>query len=211
MIFRKQLFPYRRIEDIEEELQTFDVIFCGYPFKRVANVLSFLIRFFQKLRYGYEASSFSHVAIVSKEKDVNGDVITYVYEANPHIRKLEFKEWINRQQDVCIEVYRLNSYAFNMVQPNHATAWYAMRLNLGKRYDYISLLVYQVIYSITGVWVGNRTSNAFYCSEYVAYILSHLTNSKELHKWWSISPAGLYHILNRNGFNMRTRAYLNNK
>jgi hypothetical protein len=64
------------------------------------------------------------------------------------------------------------------------------------RYDFASLLFFQVIYQVTkrvagkGLWIGRKDANAskrLYCSEAVAYIYNTLHGIME--KWWKYFPA----------------------
>lgn len=78
---------------------------------------------------------------------------------------------------------------------------FALRISamLGKhRYDFASLLFFQVWYAITGKWVGRRDSHAskrLYCSEAVAYIYNLETG--EMPEWWRYNPQMLW---NQPGF-----------
>jgi len=61
---------------------------------------------------------------------------------------------------------------------------------LGKhRYDFASLLFFQLWYSLTGNWIGKKDKNAskrLYCSEAIAYIYSKLVF--EMLEWWKYNP-----------------------
>lgn len=63
-------------------------------------------------------------------------------------------------------------------------------LMLGKhRYDFASLLFFQVWYTITGKWIGKKDEHAskrLYCSEAIAYIYSKETG--EMTSWWTYNP-----------------------
>lgn len=51
-------------------------------------------------------------------------------------------------------------------------------------YDYSSLVIYQLIYQITGKWLGRKgvkASNKFYCSELYAYMCDY-------NDWWKTTP-----------------------
>lgn len=51
-------------------------------------------------------------------------------------------------------------------------------------YDFMSLILWQPLYILTGKWHGHREDKAtkrMYCSEYVAYVF-------DLPKWWDKSP-----------------------
>jgi len=59
---------------------------------------------------------------------------------------------------------------------------------LNTKYDYISLLFYQVMYQVFGKWYGKTEEEAddkLYCSEYVAWIY-------ELKNWWLCSPDDVF-------------------
>lgn len=73
---------------------------------------------------------------------------------------------------------------------------FALRITsmLGKhRYDFASLLFFQVWYAITGKWIGKRDEHAskrLYCSEAIAYIYN-----KEIgimNEWWRYNPQMIY-------------------
>lgn len=54
---------------------------------------------------------------------------------------------------------------------------------VGAEYDFMSLIVYQVIYRTTGIWIGRKRQSAervMVCSEYVAWVYS-------MPEWWLAS------------------------
>lgn len=58
----------------------------------------------------------------------------------------------------------------------------------GIKYDYWSLLYFQVVYQLFHKWIGRTEEKALkkmYCSEYIAWIF-------ELNKWWTKTPQDLY-------------------
>lgn len=57
----------------------------------------------------------------------------------------------------------------------------------GVKYDFWSLLYYQLIFQISKKWIGRTrrdAENRFYCSEFAAYVNKFLA-------WWSYSPDDL--------------------
>lgn len=59
-----------------------------------------------------------------------------------------------------------------------------------KPYDFMSLLLYQVIYNLTGKWIGRTREKAkgrFYCSEFTAYVYNHFLGYFD-NEWWKTSP-----------------------
>ena len=78
---------------------------------------------------------------------------------------------------------------------------FAIRITsmLGKhRYDFASLLFFQVWYSITGKWIGKKDEHAskrLYCSEAIAYIYNKETG--EMPEWWKYNPKMIW---NESGF-----------
>lgn len=77
---------------------------------------------------------------------------------------------------------------------------------LGKhRYDFASLLFFQVWYSLTGEWVGKNDKHAskrLYCSEAIAYIYSR--ELFEMLEWWKYNPKMVWEEKNF----MRFRLYV---
>jgi len=69
---------------------------------------------------------------------------------------------------------------------------FAMRITgmLGKhRYDFASLLLFQVWYALTGEWIGKKDKHAskrLYCSEAIAYIYAN--EVFEMTEWWKYNP-----------------------
>ena len=65
--------------------------------------------------------------------------------------------------------------------------------HMGARgYDYASLAFHQVIFNVTGKWLGKkevRAARRFYCSEWVAYVYHHFTGFWP--DWWQVSPEKL--------------------
>ena len=60
------------------------------------------------------------------------------------------------------------------------------------KYDYMSLIIYQPIYQITGIWFGKKEEDAvekLYCSELCAWL-------DDIPNYWELSPEQLleYHI-----------------
>lgn len=198
-IINGKVFEYKDARSLEEILEPFDIVFCHYPYNGVKNTLSLLIRFFQKLRFGPEASVYSHVAIVNKEYDRNGHLRTFIYDANPTVDRHTLQEFIDRNKVTAIEVYRLYLNDIRSYNSNIVYAKSAIINNIGKRYDYVSLLFSNLIYMFTGIWIGTKNSNSFFCSEYVAYVYNILTNAEQFKEWWSVSPAHLYHKVNEYG------------
>lgn len=57
------------------------------------------------------------------------------------------------------------------------------------RYDYFSLLFFQVVYAVTGKWIGKEDKHAskrLYCSEAVAYIYN--KEISIMRNWWEYTP-----------------------
>lgn len=65
---------------------------------------------------------------------------------------------------------------------------------LGKhRYDIMSLYIFQLIYILTGKWLGKKDEHAskrLYCSEFVAYVFHSLYNI--FHDWFKTHPKMIY-------------------
>lgn len=58
-------------------------------------------------------------------------------------------------------------------------------------YDFLSLIVWQPIYILTGKWHGRSKENAddrMYCSEYIAWLFNY-------ENWWQLSPQAVYDIM----------------
>lgn len=61
----------------------------------------------------------------------------------------------------------------------------------GSPYDFGSLLMWQIVYQLTGRWCGKRGQSALnriYCTEAIAFILG-------FEKWWTYDPTKLYNKL----------------
>ncbi|KAF5066668.1 Permuted papain-like amidase enzyme, YaeF/YiiX, C92 family [anaerobic digester metagenome] len=58
-------------------------------------------------------------------------------------------------------------------------------------YDFLSLIVWQPIYILTGKWHGRGKKNAgkrMYCSEYIAWLF-------DFDYWWQLSPQAVYNLM----------------
>lgn len=71
-----------------------------------------------------------------------------------------------------------------------------------QKYDFLSLLIYQPIYQLTGRWFWRKNDweNRFYCSEFAAYIWNELFWI--LDEWYKISPQDLYRYALNNNINI---------
>jgi len=62
------------------------------------------------------------------------------------------------------------------------------------KYDYTSLLFYQLIYQVTGKWMGkkeDKATNAFYCSEWAAFV-HHTFDEGVFPHWYETSPKDIF-------------------
>ena len=60
-------------------------------------------------------------------------------------------------------------------------------------YDFISLIIWQPLYIITGFWKGKSKGKAekrMYCSELQAWVM-------KIKKWWTYSPVALFNYMNK--------------
>jgi len=60
-------------------------------------------------------------------------------------------------------------------------------------YDFVSLILWQPIYILTGIWKGHTRSHAedrMYCSEYVSWVYN-------LPNWWELSPNAVFETLSK--------------
>ena len=65
--------------------------------------------------------------------------------------------------------------------------------HLGKRYDFISTLFFQLIFQLTGIWIGKHSNAAerrLYCSEYVALVYNKTVGI--FPEWWKVDPKHLW-------------------
>jgi hypothetical protein len=159
------------------DIKDFDIIHL-----KGSRFLSFLIKLFQGFRWGKEASSYSHTAFTIWHLNE-----LYVYEADPEVKKTLFKDWV-KEKDITI-----SRMPFNLCV-RHGGSFNELKTiaksKLGCRYDYLSLIVFQMIYILTGYWPGTRNSNSFYCSEFVAWVF--YVSSNVFPDWYKINPARLY-------------------
>lgn len=162
------------------ELKTGDVVNTHSPFKwyKPQRWLSASIRFFEKLRFGESCWS-SHTAMISVERDG-----VYVYEADPTVKKTLYSDWC---QDKHVAIGRLPQFQ-SEVQYDMVSLFLRMRLNT--KYDFVSLLIFQPIYILTGKWFGTSDVSRLYCSEYIAYVLNGMFDMYP--EWYKMNPAKIY-------------------
>lgn len=168
-----------------KHIQNFDIIHTHNPFKwyNISRWLSLAIRAFQHLRYGRSAwAGHTAIAIVDSSKEV------WVLEADPTVKITKYTEWC---MDKKISISRIPKYQY--IFSNEDLIDEAMSC-IGTKYDFSSLVFFQTIYTLTGLWLGKKSDAAakrFYCSELVAYLLWFGTR-KIFRTWWKTNPAKLY-------------------
>ena len=133
------------------------------------------IRFFTKCKY-------HHAGIVGKR---GHELWVYEAVAKGFVPTKELSEWLKD------EGVRFELAVFNPLD-GMDTSLEVLRERLysiaGSPYDFGSLIVWQVIYQLTGKWIGKRGQQALgriYCTEGVAYIIG-------LENWWTYDPTKLY-------------------
>jgi hypothetical protein len=141
---------------------------------RSEKLLSRLIRFFQK-------SPYHHAGLVI---ELWGEI--FVAESDSHGLT------VNRIKD------SIKGYTNIVLQPKFE--YDPIKINkfvvpiLGKhKYDSMSLLFYQLVYLITGKWIGRKDEHAskrLYCSEFVAYVFYNLNNIFE--DWYKTNPRMIF-------------------
>ena len=57
----------------------------------------------------------------------------------------------------------------------------------GKKYEFVSLLFYQLIYQISKKWIGSKNNNRVICSEAVAYVYKECFED-----WYKTDPQDIY-------------------
>jgi len=151
---------------------------------RSEKLLSKLIRFFQKCPY-------HHAGIVV---ELWGEL--FVAESNSHgltVNKLEDSikgsQILILQPQFEIDYIQINKFVIPI---------------LGKhKYDIMSLLVFQLYYTLTGVWLGKHDEHAskrLYCSEFVAYVYHRLYDV--FHEWWKTNPRMIFENSSFNHFEL---------
>lgn len=169
---------YLHIEDL-------DVLHVHTPFnwRKPQRYLSAAIRFMQKLRYGPEAAFYSHTAIA-----VWHGPELYIYEADPEIKKTKFSEWV-LDKEIAIARTPGKFFVAHGTQSKDDLKT-IIKSKVGLRYDYISLVFYQILLILSGKWYGTKNSNSFYCSEFTSWIM--YVGAGLLENWYSMSPARSY-------------------
>lgn len=167
---------------IKENLRTGDILSVKSPFVwyKPWRYLSCIIRFVTD-------SKVNHTSIIL----VEGDNI-FVCESDPvSIRKLKhavrMSPWNEWCQDKIIRVSRFEA-SYNIFQLEET-----IKKEIGKPYDVWSFSFWQVLYTLTGIWLGRTgkdAESAWYCSEYVAYIWNKISGLYP--KYWEIVPDDIY-------------------
>jgi len=100
------------------------------------------------------------------------------------VRGTDIVRWIS---DKYIIVRRPNKYLTGINKEEEKRIATKACSRLGIKYDFMSLLYYQVIYQLFGKWKGKteqKALNRMYCSEFVAWVY-------DLPNWWEKSPEDL--------------------
>jgi hypothetical protein len=152
-------------------LQTGDIVYFRTR-ARLLNPLTWIappIRFFAKIKY-------NHVGVIVENWDVpfvNEAVEKGVISINS-LDRIKGKVMIKRP------LFEIDERKF------------AVKANsmLGKTgYDFSALLIHQLIFQTTGIWMGrkgNKAAKRMYCYEYVAWCYNKL-----FPEWWKISPINM--------------------
>jgi hypothetical protein len=156
-----------------EDFRNGDVILFHTPIKWYSPMswLSGLIRVFTKCRY-------NHVGVVVENWGV------------PFLNEALASGIINTPLKD-----RLDGRLIRVIRPINTIDEYlfAIKANdkLGKTpYDFSGLLWFQLIYQLTGHWLGHTGDHAdkrMYCGEYVAYMYSDI-----FERWWQTAPSDIH-------------------
>lgn len=124
---------------------------------------------------------------------MNHASIVVIIDGVPFVAESESKGFILNPLEDSVKGRKIFVKRFNG-RTDEAAIIRMVLLMLGRhRYDYFSLLFFQVYYSLTGKWIGKRDEHAskrLYCSEAIAYIFNKLTGL--MVKWWMYNPQMLY-------------------
>lgn len=129
-------------------------VFVRYEFRvfDISSYLSAIIRFVIGFKY-------NHVAIRYQET-VDGTEMDYVVEARSGgIFLSTFQNWLEHRphkQWLQLSAFEINEYE--------------IASRLGKKYDTLSLFQ-QLLYRITGIWLGSADDSEENCSEFAAVLL----------------------------------------
>ncbi len=132
-------------------------------------------------------SKVNHTSIILLENDM-----VWVVESDPTslaslqhaVRKSLWEEWC---QDKIIRISRYEaSYSIYQLEET-------IKKEIGKPYDVWSFSFWQILYNLTGIWlgrIGKDAESAWYCSEYVAYVWNKIAGLYP--KYWEIVPDDIY-------------------
>lgn len=153
------------------ELKTGDILHC-----KGKSLLSKLIMFFT-------SSKFSHSALVV---ETWGQL--YVVDAQKNgVNPRPLLDWIkhyNYDVKVSVPIVEFDVKAFSIKCFSKVGF---------TPYDFVSFLVYQPYYLITGKWVGKTNENAngsMYCSEFVGWI-------HQSPNYWELSPKDIFNLFSQ--------------
>ncbi|MBN1989007.1 MAG: hypothetical protein JW783_06425 [Bacteroidales bacterium] len=151
----------------KELLQSGDVLHCTAD-----RLLSRIIRTFTKGRVNHTALAievWDELFIIDAQKD--GINLRPIDEWN---RKYTYSYRVHRPKEFTTEI-RIKAVSKIGSTP----------------YDFLSLIVWQPIYILTGKWHGRGKKNAgkrMYCSEYIAWLF-------DFDYWWQLSPQAVYNLM----------------
>jgi len=137
------------------------IVHTPLNWKRPLTFISWAIRKFAKTYYNHAAF------LITIDKN------QFIVEADMHgVILIPFKDWIKEQK---VTVYKVpKSYRAKALSKVGNT-----------KYDFASLLFYQLINTVTGKYYGytdeRKAAEKFYCYEYLAWVLG-------LSKWYSMLP-----------------------
>ena len=156
------------------QLQAGDVLCTYTPFqvKRPTTYLAPLIRFFTKYKYTHTAFVIECWGSIFICEAYTSGIIIRPIQAFPDgmtVTVLRPKFEIDKKE--------VSKKALSKVSTT--------------KYDLLSLVLFQVIYQITGKWYGQKKARKaekkFYCSEYVAWLYSNVFEN-----WYMITPEAIH-------------------
>lgn len=154
-----------------DELKTGDIILVSSH--------SWLAKQIQK----FQKNKWNHAGVII---EIWGEI--YVCESDKRgICLTTLTDYLNSDKEllICRPTYKYDSKKLTEIMPKECGH---------TRYDYASLVFFQLIKQLTGKWIGKRgdkAENAYYCSEWAAYVHNQVYPTI-FTNWYEIAPKDIF-------------------
>jgi len=156
---------------------------------KYTNLLGKLVRFFmalgskEKAKKLKDRAPYNHCGLI-----IEDDGYTWVYESSGgYIRRVKLKD--RELKDVALYRPKKDMVSIDKLKT------IATHYQGSAKYDYLGLIWHQLVYQLTGKWIGKTgdiASKRMYCGEYNAKCYKYASDSVLFQDWWLIDPEDIY-------------------